>query len=1158
MNYRSIRGAAFFLLFSLASLLSFAQVNETIANATTITPAASCGGLSGQTLYRANSEGTTSTCNTTTLDVWYKFTTPANVTAVTITLPAADRGNNVTSSATYIEAYDARTAGTVSTATTLGCADITNGLSLSGLQQNTLYFFRVFTRNTNNTNNSTSWGFSVCVSYSLPLTNDDCSTATALTVGTPAAGTVWVATASSGIPAGCISGNPDDDVWFKFTAATTSASISLSSVGTELTNSGANIQVLSGACGSLTSVACGTNSVVALGLTAGSEYYVRVYSAGTSSIGGTASGSTFNITVANPPALTQSSVTPGTMKEVFQETTIIPAASGLNNPWEIAYGTDGHLWVTESRGYKVYRIDPNTGLKITVLDISQNSTFLPLAERTFNLQFNFGTMGNPQGGLAGMAIHPDFNAATPKRYVYISYIHKYVTTAAGGGGKFFTNQLVRFTYNPTTSRLENPVALHDALPGSSDHNSQRMIIAPVNGVNYLFYASGDMGSGQYDNLTRPLNAQDASSYEGKILRFNLEEDGDAGALDKWVPNDNPFGSSNAVWSTGMRNNQGFAYAKINGTDYLYGSSHGPFSDDEVNIIEKGKNYGHPIVIGYSTDGNYDGAAAGPSNGSCPPIASEAANAAGLGSSYRDPILSFYAAPKGNTTTPWSIQYIYTNQSNALNSNGSWDSDGISGMDIYTGTAIPGWKNSLLLGTLKGGKTLRLKLNNSGSEIVGANNIKTKTDADGLAYFRSVNRFRDIAIASDGKSIFTIIDKSQVTSGPTAGSPVVSACAGCILKYTFLGYADASGKSSIPATIDITTASAVNTVVPGTEITINSTNNNLWVPITGPDGNILAEIKANGNNLGTVISSFYLSGSSREDAQKKLYLNRSITITPQNQPATPVSVRLYVTNDELNTLKNATNTQNLPSQVTTISDVRIRKNNDNAPIALTAATTTINPVYAEAHGSNGYVLQADINSFSTFYFGNPDMTTLPLMLVEFKGSLKNNASLLQWKTEHERNTHHFVVERSADGRSFKEIGSVNATGSGEMSYNYTDYDAAAQASSIVYYRLRMVDIDEAFSYSKVISISYPSSNEAIVYPNPIHNELNLRVSLTTADHIRIQITDMQGRAVYNEARQASAGTTEIKINTKKWPSQTYSVIIKGSDNKVMLNRKVVKL
>src|SRR6202007_2796962 len=118
-----------------------------------------------------------------------------------------------------------------------------------------------------------------------------------------------------------------------------------------------------------------------------------------------------------------------------------------------------------------------------------------------------------QGGFAGMALHPKFlDPVSPKNFVYVSYVHTYVG-GSSPNGIFYTNRLVRFTYNTGTGKLESPVSLCDTLPGSNDHNSQRMIIAPVGGTNYLFYAQGDMGAGQLSDQWRPNKAQNSDSYE---------------------------------------------------------------------------------------------------------------------------------------------------------------------------------------------------------------------------------------------------------------------------------------------------------------------------------------------------------------------------------------------------------------------------------------------------------------------------------------------------------------------------------------------------------------------------------------------------------------------------------------------------------------------
>lgn len=1071
-------------------------------------------------------------------DVWFYFI--AGSTSETVTI--GHFGNNITNPEVQIFSGTAY-ANFVSEA----CGS--TSATANSLTVGATYYIRVSNVGASPSGSGQTAKFDICLTHPTPPptppSNDDCSTATNLTVGTTNnSGTVWAATASSSISTGCASGTPDDDVWYKFTATSSNINIALSGLGSNIYSAGAMLQLFSGSCGSLVSVACGYNSLSA-SITSGNVYYVRVYSSASGSIGGIASGSAFSITVSNASTPSSTTLTGSRMNEVFKLTTI-SSSGNLNYPWEITYGPDGYLWITESRGYRVVRMDPNTGLKNTVLDISQNSPFLP-SYQSFNLQFDFAGQGNPQGGCAGLALHPLFlDPVTPKNYVYVSYIHTYNSTAANSGGVFFTNRIVRFEYNTTTGFLQNPISLCDTLPGSSDHNSQRMIIAPVGGTFYLFYASGDMGGGQYSNLNRPIKSQDQNSYEGKILRFNLEP-----VSGSWIPADNPFGSNSAVWSTGVRNNQGFAYTTINGTGYLYGSSHGPYSDDEINIIEKGKNYGHPLVIGYSTDGNYDGAAAGPSNGSAPAITSESDNAAAIGLSYKDPIFTFYPAPKGNTTTSGTIQNMWS--SNPPNS--GWPSEAPSGLEVYTNTLIPGWKNSLVSSALKWGRLVRLKLNNAGTGIQPINGQDTAT------YFDNPNRYRDLTISPNGKDIYIVMDNNSATSGPGTNNPSIVSCAGCVHKYTFLGYNhnSSTNRSTIPNAIDIT-GGTTNAVSVGTTVTIDASNNNLWVPITGPDGNIMAEIKANGNNLGTITSSFYTAGTLREDANKRLYLNRSITITPQNQPASSVSVRFYITSSELSALVGASNSQGAGSGVSNVSSLKILKNDDANSIALTATTSTITPTYAEAFGSNGFVLQADITSFSSFYFGNPNFGTLPVSSLTFSGSLEDNgSSILKWETTNETNTSYFVVEKSVDGNNYTKIGNVNASGGVDVKtgYSFIDLNAGLEKSAVVYYRLKVFDQDGKYAYSKIISMVLNKNLNVLLFPNPVKQILNIRLSGTDRNPIFVQVMDLGGRVIHSE-KTAVSQNSSISIDVKHWKSQVYILKVINSRNEVISTQKFEKL
>ncbi len=815
------------------------------------------------------------------------------------------------------------------------------------------------------------------------------------------------------------------------------------------------------------------------------------------------------------------------MKEVYQQTILSPA-SVLADPWEITYGPDNYLWITEAKGYKVYRMDPATGVKTTVLDISQNSTFLPVADRSFNCQFNNGS--GAQGGCAGLALHPLFmDATTPKNYVYISYVYSRSSSTV------FTNRVVRFTYNTGTGKLGSPVSLCDTIPGSNDHNSQRMIIAPVSGTSYLFYAAGDMGAGQFANQYRTNKAQNPASYEGKILRFNLEADADAGALNKWIPDNNPFNASlgvqSAVWITGMRNNQGFAYDAAK--NILYGTSHGPYSDDEINIIEEGKNYGHPLVIGYAADNNYNGSSAGAPNttSSCPIIGSETGNVTAINAlvpdSYRDPLFSAYAPSQSFVNNLW-----VTNPSN-----GGWPSEAFSGLDIYTHPDIPGWKNSLIAASLKWGRLVRLKLGTAGNSIV-------PTDGgDTVSYFGSTNRFRDLAFGPNGKDMYVVMDRSSTTSGPSAGNPIVPACGGCVQKYTFLGYQDAGGKSAIPAAIDVTNATA-NQCNAGTTVVIDNNNNNLWVPITGPDGNIMAEIFANGQNLDTITSSFYINSGPVRSRNGIKYLDRNMTITPKIQPSGPVKIRLYISKTEFDALD-----ADPLSGINSLGNLRILKNNDVCGVSVPGATQLINPVYAEAHGTNGYMLQGVISSFSSFYFGANNIT-LPLNLLTFTGTLDNDAHvLLKWKTENEVNTAGFVIERSLDGAMFNNIGAVDAAGNmnGSHEYSFTDEEAANQQSLIVYYRLRINDQDGGYKFSGIITVSLAGlTGNLTVSPNPVKDDMLITFSSPLDGKIIYKIIDNTGRVILQNTLQVKKGVLNtVPGNMHGFASGLYYLRVVGA-------------
>jgi PQQ-dependent dehydrogenase (s-GDH family) len=432
-------------------------------------------------------------------------------------------------------------------------------------------------------------------------------------------------------------------------------------------------------------------------------------------------------------------------------------ASGLSDPWSVVSAPSGELWLTESKAYRVVKLDPQSGVRKTVLDLNSERKF-----PSFD-QLKKDGQPTPQGGLMGLALHPDFEKGKP--YVYLSYVHQYLQ------GHQFLLRLARYHYDSKKQVLDSGLVLCDTVPASNDHNGGRMLIAAVNGKPYLFYGVGDQGSGQFSNGGTTNRAQQGNSYEGKILRFSLEPQ-KAGS---WIPSDNPFAAAkSAIWSVGHRNPQGLAFTILNGRERLYSSEHGPYSDDEINLIEKGKNYGHPLVIGYP-DGNYNGLAASVSkeerypgkwHTSYPFIKNEKRSADSLGASYRAPVMSFYPTSSADLTA--LFKKVQEDEK------AEWPAYAPSGIAVYKSKAIPGWYQSLLVTSLKTGKLLRLKLNDDGS-------VNPKV----YEYVTSRARYRDVTVSTDGTKIYLATDSSAITSGPTAENPKATSQRGCILELTYV-------------------------------------------------------------------------------------------------------------------------------------------------------------------------------------------------------------------------------------------------------------------------------------------------------------------------------------------------------------------------------------
>ncbi|RNI29326.1 T9SS C-terminal target domain-containing protein [Rufibacter latericius] len=148
-------------------------------------------------------------------------------------------------------------------------------------------------------------------------------------------------------------------------------------------------------------------------------------------------------------------------------------------------------------------------------------------------------------------------------------------------------------------------------------------------------------------------------------------------------------------------------------------------------------------------------------------------------------------------------------------------------------------------------------------------------------------------------------------------------------------------------------------------------------------------------------------------------------------------------------------------------------------------------------------------------GNP----LPVTLTRFEGVSRNGAVELAWSTASEINNDRFEIERSANGKDFKKVGEVKGNGNSSalIDYAYTDRTAA---SGTLYYRLRQVDFDNAFEYSKVIAVSHnagSASQAAInVFPNPVTSGVvGIRFAEQVQGAATIRLSDLSGKVLHSQ-------------------------------------------
>lgn len=473
------------------------------------------------------------------------------------------------------------------------------------------------------------------------------------------------------------------------------------------------------------------------------------------------------------------SVIPGNKR--FEKKVLV---KGLDSPWELTWGPDNMLWVTERTGKRITRVDPKTGQRKVAITIAD------------------AVSPGGQDGVMGMALHPELLKGTGHDFVYVFYM--YTDKSKGPDPtvsdpsspyRYLYAKIVRFTYNAAEQTLSQPQIVIAGLPAGDDHTGGRMKFGPD---GKLYFTIGDRGHNQFGNFClqiesqrlptqKEIDAKDYIAYQGKSLRVNL---------DGSVPADNPKlnGVVSHVFTYGHRNPQGLDFGP-DGT--LYSAEHGPKTDDEINILTAGGNYGWPHVAGFKDDKAYVYAHwfEAPN---CRQMKYDDINIPKIvpqdkESSYTrpfiNPVATMFTVPTGTSFQDpacHGIDFI------------CWPTVGVSDVEYYEAgsTGIPGWDKVLLVTTLKRGSLYVLPLTADGKKAAGHFS----------RYFQSGNRFRDTAVSPDKRTIYIATDPGGVANAAdAAGTTVKMEDPGAILAFTYVGE---GGPAAAPAT-SVTTRNETN-------------------------------------------------------------------------------------------------------------------------------------------------------------------------------------------------------------------------------------------------------------------------------------------------------------------------------------------------------------
>ncbi|MBO9682033.1 MAG: T9SS type A sorting domain-containing protein, partial [Flavisolibacter sp.] len=221
---------------------------------------------------------------------------------------------------------------------------------------------------------------------------------------------------------------------------------------------------------------------------------------------------------------------------------------------------------------------------------------------------------------------------------------------------------------------------------------------------------------------------------------------------------------------------------------------------------------------------------------------------------------------------------------------------------------------------------------------------------------------------------------------------------------------------------------------------------------------------------------------------------------------------------------------------TFSNINLPDSNINEPLSHGYIAYRVKP-------KSTVVVGDQINNLASIYFDynlpvatnnaltlvQDNFTPLPIQLINFTGQLSNNTVQLNWKADQGKDFEKFEIERSLDGKIYNRIETVPFNNS-ISNYHLLD-NISALPSKLIFYRLKMIDADSKFNYSKVIVFRInPVQNNFTIYPNPARTEIFVSLTADKKQNLRVKVLDASGRILSEHQKEVQKGTNVFPVNT----------------------------